>query len=275
MTKSKILVIGFLSAGILCMAFVYGFHALRSYYYPYGFSHCCLKILGLDLSNYADAHNGRFPAGEKCPEASLSLLYKQNGNDSDYAEILRGKTVPLETVKNILERGELLGPDTCGWHYVEGLTRSDDSRLALVWDKIGLGHNGQRLPEGGHSVLFIQGNEEVIPGPEWPQFLKQQEELMAARTENAIKGMPALTAKIRLPSGEIVDHYDGSFVLRAFNSTVSGNGLMKSNLIWNTVGASEGKHEISLEINQWHAEPIEVEIKDGKATPQEIIFELK
>ena len=274
MTKSnKRIFVGLAIVGILLITVVYALHKLRSYYYPYGASHCCLKVLGMDLGNYAEAHNGHFPAGEKCPEASLSLLYK--GNDAGSAEILRGKTVPLETVKNILERGELLGPDTCGWHYVEGLTLCDDSRLAIVWDKIGLGHNGQRLPEGGHSVWYIQGSENVIPGSEWPQFLKQQEELMAARTEYAIKAIPALTAKVRLPSGEIVDHYDGWFVLRAFNSSTSGNSLRKSNLIWYKFGASEDKHEITLTINQWRSDPIEVEIKDGRVTPQEIIFELK
>ena len=30
----------------------------------------------------------------------------------------------------------------------------DDRRLALCWDKVGLGHNGERLPDGGHTVLF-------------------------------------------------------------------------------------------------------------------------
>jgi len=149
--------------------------------YPYGWSHCCLKGLGLALLQYAEKHDGHFPAGAGSPEASLSLLYRE-----DYgvgAELLRGKTVPVEKVRSILERGELLGPDTCGWHYVEGLTMSDDPELALVWDKVGLGHNGQDL-HGGHSVWFLHGPEEVIPASEWPGFLKRQEELMAARTHN-------------------------------------------------------------------------------------------
>lgn len=147
--------------------------------YPYGPSHCCLKALGLALCQYADEHNGHFPAGAGSPEASLSLLARPP-YDVD-AETLRGKTVPVEKVRAILERGELLGPDSCGWHYVEGLTRSDDGELALVWDKVGLGHNGE-YRGGGHSIWRRGGFEEFIPASEWPNFLKQQQELLAART---------------------------------------------------------------------------------------------
>ena len=43
---------------------------------------------------------------------------------------------------------------------------------------------------------------------DWPQFLKEQSQLIAARTESAKKGVPALTGKVRLPTGDVVDHLD-------------------------------------------------------------------
>jgi hypothetical protein len=73
------------------------------------------------------------------------------------ANLLRGKTVPESVVKEILERGELVTPETCGWHYVERLRLDDDYRLALFGDKAGLDHNGGLLAEGGHFVLFVDG----------------------------------------------------------------------------------------------------------------------
>ena len=112
----------------------------------------------------------------------MSLLYRWNC-DMCPAETLRGKTVPDERVRSLLERGELLGPGTCGWHYAEGLTTSDNPELAIVWDKVGLGHNGQDL-YGGHSVWLKDGPERVIPATAWPEFLRRQEELMALRTHN-------------------------------------------------------------------------------------------
>ena len=163
---------------VLCGA-AYGWYR---YTFPYGRSHCCLKQLGVALHNYAEMNNGSFPNGGGCPEASLSLLYR---SDLIGGSVLCGKTKSAEKAEEILERGELLGPDSCDWRYVEGLTRSDDPLLALVWDKVGLGHNGQRLPDGGHSVLLLCGQEEVIPGSQWEAFLAEQALRMANRSKAA------------------------------------------------------------------------------------------
>ena len=95
--------------------------------YPYGWSHSCDKVLELCLTNYADAHGGCYPAGEETPEASLSLLAAPPYECP--ADVLRGKTVSREVVEQILGSGEPLGPETCGWHYVEGLCQNDDPEL--------------------------------------------------------------------------------------------------------------------------------------------------
>jgi hypothetical protein len=95
--------------------------------------------------------------------------------------VLRGKTVPESVVKEVLERGDLLTPDTCGWHYVEGLRLDDDPRLALFWDKAGLDHMGGRLAEGGHLVLFVRGDRKHISEADWEEFLVEQSNLLAER----------------------------------------------------------------------------------------------
>jgi hypothetical protein len=130
----------------------------------------------MQLLDYTEKHDGWFPKGEASPEASLSLLYRQ---DPWMAYILRGKTIPPDIVRERLERGELLTPETCGWHYVEGLRKGDDPRLALFWDKAGLGQFGQRLKNGAHEVHFVDGSLDYIPGEEWDQFLAAQEQLRA------------------------------------------------------------------------------------------------
>ncbi len=148
--------------------------AYHHHQYPYGQSHCCDKMIAISLSMYADNHDGWFPRGEATPEASLSLLYRQ---DPGLTCALPGKTVPEPVVKARLESGQLLTPETCGWHYVEGLRSDDDSRLGLFWDKAGLGHNGQRLSGGGHVVHFVSGINEYISGERWDQFVAEQEQL--------------------------------------------------------------------------------------------------
>jgi hypothetical protein len=146
--------------------------------YPYGWSHCCDKQLMNALLQYADRHGGWFPKGEATPEASLSLLHRDDPVSAD-ANLLRGKTVPEPVVAARLTASELLTPETCGWHYVEGLRKDDDHRLALFWDKVGLGHNGERLSDGGHWVCLVGGSIDYVSGDRWESFLAEQEQLRA------------------------------------------------------------------------------------------------
>tara|TARA_R110002096_G_scaffold114250_2_gene248052 strand:+ start:897 stop:1205 length:309 start_codon:yes stop_codon:yes gene_type:complete len=81
----------------------------------------------------------------------------------------------------ILGEGELLGPQSCGWHYVEGLRSDDDPRIALFWDKAGLGHNGGRLSCGGHIVFFVDSDHRHVTEAEWPEFIKEQTNLLSER----------------------------------------------------------------------------------------------
>lgn len=170
-------------AAVLAVAFaalVQYMAARHRYMYPYGWSHSCDKNLSFALRHYADTHGGWFPRGAASPEASLSLVFANRSADADAAEILRGKTVPAEAVRERLERGELLTPETCGWHYVEGLRSDDDPDLALFWDKAGLGHNGERLT-GGRFVMPISGFSKLVETADggWEKFLAEQERLRA------------------------------------------------------------------------------------------------
>lgn len=153
------------------------YRGLYKYWYPFGMSHCCSKCLYISLLEYAQDHGGKYPSGEATPEASLSLLYPKYAD----ANSLRGKTVPLEVVENLLKQGKRLTPETCGWHYVQGLDLKDNYNLAILWDKVGLDHNGGRLKNGGHEVLFLHGACQYIPASEWEDFLKQQKDFLADR----------------------------------------------------------------------------------------------
>lgn len=128
----------------------------------------------MELLSYADQHDGWFPKGESSPEASLSLLGR---NQPHWAETLRGKIVPREKVEQILQEGTLLEPKSCGWHYVEGLRRDDPLEIVLFWDKAGLGHNGQRMNNGRNVTLI--GGRELIPTADWDTFLEKQRQLLA------------------------------------------------------------------------------------------------
>lgn len=157
------------------------------YTYPYGWSHACSKGLALGLLGYAGDHEHWLPHGEPTPEASLSLLYKNDPVTGQW--VLGGKNIRHETVEAILKRDGKLSPDTCGWNYVEGLRDDDDPQIAVAWDKVvGLGHNGERQPGLMHEVVFC-GSTGFIAKNYWPEFIADQKkrlaELIVSRGSNA------------------------------------------------------------------------------------------
>jgi hypothetical protein len=163
---------------IVIVAIIAAFYGYQRYAFPYGSDHRCNILLYFALRNYAEKNGGAFPTGEATPEASLSRI---NSLD-EYAAcgyLLRRRDVPVEVVDEILKQGKLLGPETCGWNYVEGLRLDSNSELALFWDKEGLTEMGMRLSGGGHIVTFIHGHMEQIPESEWDEFLEKQKKLLA------------------------------------------------------------------------------------------------
>lgn len=146
--------------------------------FPYGWSHACSVGLGLGLRGYASKHNGWFPHGEATPEASLSLLYKDDPVTALWT--LGGKNIPGKTVEATLKQDGKLTPATCGWHYVEGLRDDDDDRIPIAWDKVvGLGHNGQRRSDIMHEVILLDGSHQFIPKQKWPEFVANEKRLLA------------------------------------------------------------------------------------------------
>jgi hypothetical protein len=178
MMKTKLGIAIAVVAILVGSSYIYYWHVWR-YNYPFGMLHRCDKQLHQALLVYAESHGRAFPSGQATPEASLSLI----GSDYDY--LLPRRDVPVDVVRQMLNRGELPGPDTCGWNYVEGLGLDSDHRLALFWDKEGPDEMGRRLPEGRHFVSFISRPYQYIPAAKWDDFLEEQRKLLAAERERA------------------------------------------------------------------------------------------
>jgi len=264
--------------------------------FPYGMHHRCILILSGALRAYADDHNGIFPSGGNSPEASLGLLH--SGGYAD-AELLAGKTGSASTGKQILSTGGSLGPDSCSWHYVEGLTTADEARLAILWDKIGLGHDGQRLRQGGHEVIFVDGDRKFITGKDWPLFIKAQSELLAKKTAAASKGKPVVTGEIFFLNSanrsyhdstftlwsKPLDNYDKSHYVYSTMTTLTTNAgytidrtgsvLMPSALTWYQDEVPQaGAVEYILTFTNFRSWPVVVEFKDGKPDAKHILFQM-
>jgi hypothetical protein len=249
--------------------------------YPYGISHCCITLLSMALRMYAEDHGDRFPAGGASPEASLSLLYKTGGID---AAMLRGMTIPEATARRMLESGKPLTAETCGWHYVPGLTKADDTRLALLWCKQPLGHNGQRTKGGGRQVVFVDGYTRWITGAEWPTFLEEQERLLRQRSPQAKGwgGEPLVRAAIELPDGTRIQAVEGSYTLweeesqpdSSESGSSSGGRLTVSDLTWYRAPLKDGILTRTLVFSNLMSDPVSVTFAGGVPDRTNVVFKM-
>jgi len=174
--KSRRLVLKRIGIAALVVFMLWGgVHAYFRSIYPYGWTHVCDTQLSAALHKYAEEHGDAFPVGEATPEACLALLNRPPHEIN--AHLLSGKGIDTEVAEGALKDTGTLSPESCGWHYIPGLRLWDSPDLALFWDKTGLGHNGGKLPGGGHIVWFINGDRRHVPGNEWDAFLAAQKKL--------------------------------------------------------------------------------------------------
>lgn len=253
--------------------------AYRKWAYPYGWSHCCITQIRNALEDYAESNGGKYPAGEVCPEASLMLLYGDNGID---ANTLRGMTVPEETVQSLITNGQKLGPDSCGWKYAPGLTLADNPSLALLWCKMPLTHNGARSSDGGRQVVFVGGSIDWVSGDKWPGFLSEQNELMKRRSLREIEGTPLVTGVIELPDGNRIERVDGSYTLEEDfkgpntlrSGTKSGRGLTLSHLSWYRAPLQDGSVTRTLSFDDLVSAPVTITFDESVPDVTNVVFRM-
>jgi len=248
--------------------------------YPHGPSHCCILAMSSSLESYASANNGRYPSGGVTPEASLGLL---NGDYGVGFEILRGMTVPESKTRRALERGHPLSPGTCGWHYVEGLTSADDPRIALLWCKEALDHNGRRWPDGRRQVVYVGGRTQQVSGDRWPHFLAEQAKLIGNRSERAKQGLPLVSAVVELPDGTQVERINQSYRLTKVSKGPkssgsghsSGTSFNASQLVWFHPPIENGTVTRTLSLGDMQSDPVTVTFTDGKPDTNAVMFKLR
>ena len=160
--------------------------------YPYGRHHACSKNLGLSLRLYANDHGGWYPFGGKTPEESLSLM-RSNGDPYSITHVMRGKHLEQKNVDDAFARDGVLGPSSCGWHYVEGLQKDDSPQLAVAWDRVtGVNHFGQWSKELQCEIVRLDGSTDHIPVKAWPEFVEQQKKLLAETAANRSTNSPPI-----------------------------------------------------------------------------------
>jgi hypothetical protein len=138
----------------------------------------CIKCAGLTLHGYAGRHDGRFPSDPKGYGNALLQL------DEESYFALTGPGYDVTPFHEAKRNGTDVAEDDCGRVYVQGLNLKSDGRIALLFDKLPTPggdhcHFPQRLwAPLGREVWLVGGHSEFIRESEWPEFAKNQIELL-------------------------------------------------------------------------------------------------
>src|SRR5262245_20425999 len=239
------------------------------------------RWISTSLNWYADRHDGWYPTGQATPEAALGLL-NPGVHRFRLPWALTGGRVPAESVQQTFDKGELLDAAACDWHYVEGLTQSDDARLAIAWEK-----DSHPQPGGGRWVVLAGRAFRLIRDDRWQAFLEEQEQLLGRRDELALTAGFVLTGEIRIPTGETVDRYDGPYELYedciSEHITYQGRRMSGSGFVplrWRSADlmpTSNGSRTwvLNLPKEGMRSKPVKFDMVNGRATPASIVFEME
>jgi hypothetical protein len=145
-----------------------------------GHAHC-LKAGGLALEAYANEHAGKYPYDPKGYGDALLLLTNEVAG---WWESVTGPGYNAKPFLEALASGTHLPEEKCGRVYVQGLIRTNDPEIALLFDKL-------PTPGGDHCHLFARVRHAVgreiwtigwgmrfIPEKDWPAFSRHQIELL-------------------------------------------------------------------------------------------------
>ena len=139
----------------------------------------CIKFAGLQLLQYADEHEGRFPFHPDGYGNALLLL------DEDCFHSLTGPGYEAQPLLEAKKTNRQLSEDECGRVYVQGLTRKSNPEIALLFDKLPTpGGDHCHLPIRlwtplGREVWLVAGHSTFVLESEWPEFTKKQVDLLA------------------------------------------------------------------------------------------------
>jgi len=183
---------------VLCMPI--GLVAFRIWYgHEYAHQHC-IKQTGLAFRIYADEHNGKLPFSTNgFGNALLLLTGPDPTNDyiGGFIGCLCGPGDDGHLYREALKKHSVLPEDQCTRIYIQGLSESNDPQICIIFDRNSCRGGDHFRSPWGHRVReasLLDGSMVVIPDEKWPEFSRQQVELLVAagfsRT-NALHFYPA------------------------------------------------------------------------------------
>jgi hypothetical protein len=173
----KVVLAGGAVAGAFCVYYVKS-HPLVFNESLWQHAHC-MPQASMALVTYAHDHNGRFPYHTNGYGDALLMLTP----DLAAPYCLTGPGYGTAAFDEAIASGGNVDERRCGRVYVQGLSQTNDTRIAILFDKVAAPpdhcHFPRRLWHGfSRDVGFVDGDWRSVRVAKWPEFVREQVELL-------------------------------------------------------------------------------------------------
>jgi hypothetical protein len=159
---------------------IFGWVGFNIYYGCHYVHQHCIKSAGLAFRLYEGGHNGQFPSSTNGFGDALLMLAKEY---PDYIRNISGPDDDGHIFKEALQSHFIVPEDQCSRVYIQGLSEMNDPQICILFDRDS--HKGGdhfRSPWGHplREVCLLDGSMQVIPDEKWPEFSRNQVDLLVA-----------------------------------------------------------------------------------------------
>jgi hypothetical protein len=163
--------------GAVCASLYVRSHPLVFNESLWGHAHCMPQV-GLALRMYANEHGGQYPVHTNGYGDALLLL----GEAGPYY-FLTGPGHNTQVFANAWAAKSDVDESLCGRVYVQGLNPTNDSGIAILFDKIAAPPDHCQFPRrlwAGfvREVCFVDGDWRAVPVDQWDAFAQKQIDLL-------------------------------------------------------------------------------------------------
>ena len=146
--------------------------------------HCvhqhCIKNAGMAFHIYANDHGGRLPFSTNGFGDALLILIKE---DPVYLHNICGPDDDGHIFRESLTNHAIVPEEKCSRVYIQGLNESNDQQICILFDRNSCRGGDHFRSPWGHRVreiCMLDGSMGVIPDEKWPEFSRNQIELLVA-----------------------------------------------------------------------------------------------
>ncbi len=135
----------------------------------------CMPQAASAFRLYAEENGRRFPYHTNGYGDALLMTTPERA----WFYYLTGPGYNTSAFEDALSSNGNVDENRCGRVYVQGLSETNDARIAILFDKVAAPpdhcHFPQRLWRGYvREVLFVNGDWRTVPVAQWPDFVQQQ-----------------------------------------------------------------------------------------------------